>query len=175
MNIKILTDKVLSLEKKVRCLSCAGGGSGTYTFTSGITELTGTVYLGGSLTQDADINGMVNYGFDAYNLLDFGLQTAIQTGLGRAGIGGFDGNLEFFHRWENSTFGAYIKLEAQASSASLILRSNTVSLSSQIEILHNAIKVTGLSEYADDTAAATGGVPVDGLYRTGSVLKIRVA
>lgn len=29
-------------------------------------------------------------------------------------------------------------------------------------------------EYADDTAAAAGGLPVGGLYKTGSILKIRV-
>lgn len=33
----------------------------------------------------------------------------------------------------------------------------------------------GLSEYADDAAAEVGGIAVDGLYRTGSVIKIRVA
>jgi hypothetical protein len=31
-----------------------------------------------------------------------------------------------------------------------------------------------LGDYADDTAAAAAGVPLDGVYRTGSVLKIRV-
>lgn len=33
----------------------------------------------------------------------------------------------------------------------------------------------GLSDYADDTAAAVGGIPLMGLYRTASVVKIRVA
>lgn len=33
----------------------------------------------------------------------------------------------------------------------------------------------GIANYADDAAAAAGGVPVLGLYRTGSALKIRVA
>lgn len=33
----------------------------------------------------------------------------------------------------------------------------------------------GINNYADDSAAATAGVPVTGLYRTGSALKIRVA
>lgn len=32
-----------------------------------------------------------------------------------------------------------------------------------------------LTDYADDTAAATGLIPVGGLYRTGSIIKIRVA
>jgi hypothetical protein len=35
--------------------------------------------------------------------------------------------------------------------------------------------VLSLAEYVDDTAAAAGGVPVGGLYRTGSVVKIRVS
>ena len=35
--------------------------------------------------------------------------------------------------------------------------------------------ITGLGDYADDTAAAAGGVAVSGLYRTGSILKIRVS
>jgi hypothetical protein len=35
--------------------------------------------------------------------------------------------------------------------------------------------ITGLADYADDTAAAAGNVPVNGLYRTGSVIKIRVS
>lgn len=32
-----------------------------------------------------------------------------------------------------------------------------------------------LGNYADDAAAATGGVAVGALYRTGSILKVRVA
>lgn len=32
-----------------------------------------------------------------------------------------------------------------------------------------------LSDYADDTAAAAGGVAVGELYRTGSTIKVRVA
>lgn len=33
---------------------------------------------------------------------------------------------------------------------------------------------SGLSDYADDAAASAGGVPIKGLYRTGSIVKIRV-
>lgn len=35
-------------------------------------------------------------------------------------------------------------------------------------------KMTGLGNYANDAAAAAGGVPVDGIYRNGSVLMVRV-
>jgi hypothetical protein len=34
---------------------------------------------------------------------------------------------------------------------------------------------SALADYADDTAAAAGGVPVGKLYRTGSTVKVRVA
>lgn len=48
-----------------------------------------------------------------------------------------------------------------------------------IETLANktlaAPSLTGLGDYADDAAAASGGVPVKGVYRTGSTLKVRVA
>ncbi len=47
------------------------------------------------------------------------------------------------------------------------------------ESLSNKVLVSpgigGISDYADDVAAATGGVPVGGVYRTGSALKVRVA
>jgi hypothetical protein len=36
-------------------------------------------------------------------------------------------------------------------------------------------KLSGVADYADDTAAAAGGVPVGGVYRTASALKMRVA
>ena len=35
--------------------------------------------------------------------------------------------------------------------------------------------LTPAGNYTDDTAAAAAGVPVGGLYRTGSILKIRVS
>jgi hypothetical protein len=37
------------------------------------------------------------------------------------------------------------------------------------------LTTAALGDYADDTAAAAGGVPVTGLYRTGSAIKIRVS
>lgn len=50
------------------------------------------------------------------------------------------------------------------------------SLSTHISAnLSSPVKISGLSEAADDTAAASAGIAVNGLYRTGSVLKIRVS
>lgn len=38
----------------------------------------------------------------------------------------------------------------------------------------DAPSITGLGDFADDAAASSGGVPLSGFYRTGSVLKVRV-
>jgi len=40
---------------------------------------------------------------------------------------------------------------------------------------NNILRLASVPDHADDTAAASGGVPVTGVYRTGSVLKIRVS
>ena len=37
------------------------------------------------------------------------------------------------------------------------------------------IDLSGLPNFANDAAAATGGVPVGGMYRNGSVLMVRVS
>lgn len=48
---------------------------------------------------------------------------------------------------------------------------------SQVPVLFSRIDFTGLREFADDAAAAAASpaVPVGGMYRTGNVLKIRLA
>jgi hypothetical protein len=38
----------------------------------------------------------------------------------------------------------------------------------------STLNLAGLGNYANDTAAAAGGVAIDGIYRNGSVLQIRV-
>ena len=48
-----------------------------------------------------------------------------------------------------------------------------------LNLLHKQVtaqlSVGTLGNYADDTAAAAGGVPVGGLYRNGSTVMVRVA
>lgn len=44
-----------------------------------------------------------------------------------------------------------------------------------IEALQTATNFAALGNYADDTAAAAGGVAVGQLYRTGSAIKVRVS
>ena len=43
------------------------------------------------------------------------------------------------------------------------------------QVVAPVVTVGSLSSYADDTAAAAGGVPVGGLYRNGSAVMVRVA
>lgn len=52
----------------------------------------------------------------------------------------------------------------------LTLRDHALQLNAMIEIFG-----TTLPAYADDAAAATGGIPIGGFYRTGSAVKQRVA
>lgn len=42
-------------------------------------------------------------------------------------------------------------------------------------LVTEGLQLPSIGDYVDDAAAATGGVPVGGVYRTGSVLKIRVS
>lgn len=55
----------------------------------------------------------------------------------------------------------------------------SLSTLSNIETLTNktlaAPKISDLGNYVDDAAAASGSVPVGGIYRDGSTLKVRVA
>ena len=46
---------------------------------------------------------------------------------------------------------------------------------SGIEVTNGVTLLKGLSEYSNDSAAATGGIPVGGLYRTMQLVKIRVS
>lgn len=84
-----------------------------------------------------------------------------------------------------SFFGGYIGYEtisptANSEFAKFFLStkdSTTATPTTKLEIYGpNIFLLTqGLSEYADDAAAAVGGIPVNGLYKTGSFIKIRVS
>lgn len=75
--------------------------------------------------------------------------------------------------------GHSVRFVAEGPSTLILPLSGTLATRSGSETLQNktlsAPRVVGISDYADDTAAAAGGVPLGGAYRTGSVLKVRVA
>jgi hypothetical protein len=95
-------------------------------------------------------------------------------------LGGEDGaevsSLGDINLYSTDGSGAYIQMNAtnmvfgqtNALNASAFTFKN---ISTDVLI----ISANGVDNYADDAAAATGGVPVGGLYRTASALKIRVA
>lgn len=77
----------------------------------------------------------------------------------------------------NGDFGLTITLAG--NSAVAIPLTGIIATLANIETLSNktlkAPKITDIGDYADDAAASAGGVPVGGVYRTASVLKVRTA
>lgn len=76
--------------------------------------------------------------------------------------------------------GGFAALMTAQGPTSLVLPlSGTLATRAGDETLSNktlsSASFIGLGDYADDTAAAAGGVPVGGVYRTASALKVRVA
>ncbi len=63
-----------------------------------------------------------------------------------------------------------IKLQSNNDGTGTIL----VGATEAIEIATNGTVSLLLVEYANDGAAATGGVPVGGLYKTSGAVKVRV-
>ncbi len=70
-------------------------------------------------------------------------------------------------------------LQTVGNTTVLLPLSGQIATTSNTETLRrktlDAPKISGLGDYADDAAAAAGGVPVTGFYRTGSALKVRVS
>jgi hypothetical protein len=75
--------------------------------------------------------------------------------------------------------GFTVNLVVSGTCVLVLPLSGTVATIANPETLTNktlaAPKLSGLGDYADDSAAASGGVPVSGIYRTGSALKVRVS
>lgn len=80
------------------------------------------------------------------------------------------------------TTGSYNVVIGGNNGASIATSSNNILISDgagniklTIDSAHIFTLTNGLQDFADDAAAAVGGIPVNGLYRTASVVKIRVA
>jgi hypothetical protein len=75
--------------------------------------------------------------------------------------------------------GGLITIAASVDVTLLVAGSGTIVTRSAVETLSgktlSSPKVSGIGDYANDAAAAGGGVPVGGVYRNGSVLMIRAA
>ncbi len=77
----------------------------------------------------------------------------------------------------NGDFTLLITLAGNTSVA--IPLTGILATTGNIETLTNKTlampKLSGLGDYADDTAAAAGGVPIDGVYHNAGALRIRLA
>ena len=110
----------------------------------------------------------------------FSNERVLQLGKGLAGAD-VDGNLTIKTSdvVPTVTGGFRVTMAAAGDSQFLVPFSGTLATIANTETLSNKTlaspKVSGLSNYADDTAAAAGGVAVGQTYRTGSVIKVRVA
>ena len=75
--------------------------------------------------------------------------------------------------------GFQVIFSSTAPAIILIPPTGRMATTGNIETLTNktltAPKYSGLGDYANDAAAAGGGVPIGGSYRNGSVLMVRVA
>lgn len=75
--------------------------------------------------------------------------------------------------------GFRVQFTAQGGTSLVLPLTGTLATRSGTETLQNktlyAPRLDGLGDFVDDAAAATGGVPIGGVYRTASALKVRVA
>ncbi|MEW9855928.1 hypothetical protein [Novosphingobium sp. M1R2S20] len=78
-----------------------------------------------------------------------------------------------------SSGGFRITFVGEGDSTVAVPLNGRLATTSNPEHLENKVlvspKLAGLGDYADDAAAAAAGVDIEGLYRTGSTLKIRAA
>lgn len=78
-----------------------------------------------------------------------------------------------------SSGGHEVQFSTVGETALVLPPTGTLATRNGTETLSNktidAPTLSGLGNYADDAAAAAGGVPVNGIYRDGSDLRIRVS
>lgn len=68
-----------------------------------------------------------------------------------------------------------INLLAGTSTIDMNDGGNNITYTTGLHTFNGDIQITVPAEYADDAAASVGGIAVGGIYRTGSILKVRVA
>jgi len=156
-------------------------GADLATYTGSIEQTGGTVNFKGENT----IPGMTftaedGNGVPTLYIPNANLSSVIGIGVGTNGNLDVNGNGTF-----SGTNGApanTFTVKDGAGTSRLEVTNSTLKGFTGIDVIVNGTAVIGeglqlpaLGNYVDDAAAATGGVPVGGVYRTGSALKIRVS
>ena len=79
----------------------------------------------------------------------------------------------------DSNFGKILKINTQTKKADVVSLGHRnpqgLYYSKEFDFILDGPSLSNIVDAADDTAAATAGIAVGGVYRTGSVLKIRVS
>lgn len=134
----------------------------------------GTASIGSNNTAVGG-NAMLNFNDNSNNTaIGWGSLSNLQNGANsNIGLG--------YSAGSSITTGSYNVIIGSNNGASVATSSNNIliadgqgNLKLTIDSAHIFTLTNGLQEFADDTAASGGGIPVGGLYRTGSVVKIRV-
>jgi hypothetical protein len=134
-------------------------GTVTYLYNTQITTTTG-------LPERIAVNGFLGYDDIQFNknLSTLGTSLNIRAHFQQADINSLTATGSLFGNASTATSASF------ATSASI---ANSINPSANITVA--GLNIGSLGNYTDDVAAAAGGVPVNGVYRNGNFLVIRVA
>ena len=148
-------------------------GSATIAVTGNHTVI--SIYSDGATlrryTEGATASGVAGALLAANNLSDLTLAATAQTNLGGTTVG------KAVFTAANAA-AAQTAIGATVTGAALITAADAAAGRTAIAAAANTlagVASVSLSDYADDAAAAVGGIAVGSLYRTGSIIKVRVA
>lgn len=122
-------------------------------------------------TEGATASGVAGALLAANNLSDLASAATARTNLGGTTVG----KAVFTAASEAA---AQTAIGATATGASVLTAANAAAGRTALAAAANTlagVASVSLSDYADDAAAAVGGIAVGSLYRTGSIIKVRVA
>jgi len=173
-------------------VNCTGGGLNGrnnvaigYLSAYGLTTGQGNVHIGinsgGAGTGTGSFNIAIGQN-SRYSLSGANYNIAIGNSTLQSVQTGSDYNIALGQSAGSSiTTGSYNVVIGGNNGASIATSSNNILISDgqgnlklTIDSSHIFTLTNGLQEFADDAAAAVGGIPINGLYRTASVVKIRV-
>lgn len=135
----------------------------------------GTASIGSNNTAVGG-NAMLNFNDNSNNVaIGWGSLSNLQNGA-NTNIGlGYSAGSSITTGSNNVVIGGNNGASIATSSNNILISDGQGNLKLTIDANHIFTITNGLQEYADDAAASVGGIPVGGLYRTASVVKIRVA
>lgn len=122
-------------------------------------------------TEGATASGVAGALLAANNLSDLASAATARTNLGGTTVG----KAVFTAASEAA---AQTAIGATVTGASVLTAANAAAGRTALAAAANTlagVASVSLSDYADDAAAAVGGIAVGSLYRTGSIIKVRVA